>query len=179
MSAVDLFEVATHERETVRVFAVDLQEKAAKAWLGVHSNIETALGSDLDPDHVEYFPAEDLKGLGLAQFLIDGHGIAEADVADDRDLLDEAGPALLLVRARAFRGAAVSLNPKAPLVPIGAYGQAPAEPSGPTPARPMDPAEQSQAAPDAGKAPRGSLTPVLIFLGLALVLFAVLLIPKL
>ena len=180
MPKPDPFHVASNERETVRVFAVDLDAPQAKAWAKVHHNIETALGLPLDPEHMESFPAEDLRGLGLAQFLIEGYGIEAEQISPDRGILDAAGPMIVLLRARAFKGAEVTLAPEAPLHLIAAYGQAQAAPSAPTPSRKLETsaAADMPAAPS-GREPRGSVLPILIFLGLAVTLFAVLVIPKL
>jgi hypothetical protein len=108
---LDLETVTPGERETVRVFAVNLEPQAAKAWVQVHSNLEAALGVPLNGHHLESFPAEDLAGMGLAQFLIDGYGIAEDDIPSDRTELDTAGPQILLIRARAFGAEGASLEP--------------------------------------------------------------------
>jgi hypothetical protein len=176
----DLFEIAANERETVRVFAVDLPPVEAKPWLGDPDTIEASLGVALDHAHVEFFPAEDLKGLGLTQFLIDGYGIAEAEIAPHRTRLDDAGPYLLLLRARAFGGAALRLRPKPPLVPLGAYAQAGTEVAPPMPPRETAPGPAAPA-PDAPVPPaaKSPLIALLIFLGLAVALILILLIPKL
>lgn len=174
----DPLNVTEGERETVRVFAVDLDASAAARWLEVGSNLEAALGAKLDPAHIETFPATDLAGLGLSQYLIDGYGIAEADVAPDRAALDAAQGHLLLLRARAFRGAEVALDPKPPLQVLGAYGQAKADPGAPTPSRqeePVAPSAPAAAPPE----PKGSLAPFLIFAGLAVVILTAMIWPKL
>ncbi|MEL7115130.1 MAG: hypothetical protein AAGP08_05980 [Pseudomonadota bacterium] len=176
---LEMLRVAEAERETVRVFAVALDPPRAKEWAKVHRNLETALGVPLDPDHLEHFPSEDLKGLGLTQFLIDGYGIDEPQIAADRDALDEAEPYVLLLRARAFKGAGVTLKPQPPLVALGVYGQAPAAASKPTAQRQIEPANLGATPPGPNTPPKGSLIAILIFLGLALILFAVLILPKL
>ena len=128
----DPLHVIANERETVRVFVVDLAPTKAKTWAKVHSNIEAAVGAELDQDHMETFPSDDLKDFGLSQFLVDGYGIAEADIAPDKDRLDAAKPQIVLLRARAFGGTEVTLSPKVPLIHLGTYGQAKADPSAPT-----------------------------------------------
>lgn len=176
---IDLYTVKAGERETVRAFAVAVEPNAAKKWASVQSNIETALGIALDFEHVEVFPAEDLKGLGLAQFLIDGYGVDASAVEDDRDLLDLAGSYIVLMRARAFAGQTVELDPKPPLMPLGAYQQASAEPTRPTAARELEPSAKSGVVTEQPRASKSALPLVLIFAALAVLLFAVLIVPKL
>lgn len=177
---LDLETVTPGERETVRVFAVDLPLQEAKAWVQVHRNIETAIGAPLNGDHMESFAAEDLTGMGLARFLVDGYGIAEEGIPSDRTELDTAGPYILLIRARAFGGEAVDLEPKAPLIPLGVFAQAGAALPGPMPTSAAETAAPEPApSRDPTPSSNGPLIAILIFFGVALVLFFFLIVAKL
>jgi len=177
---LDPLSVTANERETVRVFSIGPDVANAKSWVAVQSNVEAAIGSTLDMAHCEHFAASDLADLGLSQFLIDGYGISQSDIGPDHARLDTAGPYILLLRARAFSGLAVTLTPKPPLVHLGTYGQIQPDPSAP-----MNPVVTEAVEGASGKSTvakterKGSLMPLLIFLALAAILFAILLIPKL
>ncbi len=174
--------VAANERETVRVFELDLDGRDAEAFATLADPwpLQLALGAErLDAEHIEAFPARDLKGVGLAAYLIDGYGIAAEDIAPDRDALDAAGPYIVLLRARAFGGIAQTLSPEQPLHHLGTYSQAKAETPHLTPTRKDGPAPDMKPTAPAEPAPsRGPLIALLIFLGGAVTLFLVLFLAK-
>ncbi len=105
----DPFDIAAAERETVRLFALDLPKPdiaEAAGLLGVPA---------LDPQHLELFPAKDLKALGLARYVTDGLGVAAADVAPDARKLDDAAGYILVVHAGAFGGDGAGHSAWAPM----------------------------------------------------------------
>ena len=81
-------------RDAVHLFAVDIDEDAF--WGFVQPDPDTgdwplkdALGVEtLDAGQVEGAVVEDLEGIGLSGFLIEGIGVDEALVAHDRARLD-------------------------------------------------------------------------------------------
>jgi len=117
--------VAPHERHVVRVFALDIPEDEA-ARLRNGAGRDRAMGAlvglgRLDPGHVEIIDTADLAGVGLAQFLIDGHGAAEAQIAADRGRLDTLSGPVMVVTSGAFDPAGAALHPTAAARLIGTY----------------------------------------------------------
>lgn len=119
------FEIKAHEHGVVRLFAVDLPAAEVDGFATPGADgwpLRDALGADtLDPDEIEVFPVSDLTGLGLPGYMIEGLGIAEADVAEDRARLDALKGHVAVVRSRAFGGVAQEITPRAPLRWIGTY----------------------------------------------------------
>lgn len=181
----DPLHVRSNERETVRVFALDLPPDEAKRITDRRDGgngddpwpLRSALGAEaLDPAHVEVFPAGDLQGVGLAGYLVDGLGIAEEDVAAERETLDAATGHIVVVHARAFRQTEQRLDPEPPLRLLGAYRQAQAAPAHATTrpvqgsgaeARPLAPTDTGRRAKMSG----GTILALLI-LGAILILLA-------
>jgi hypothetical protein len=89
---------------------------------------DTLLGvAGLDAQEMELFPVRDLEGVGLGDYLVDGHGMPETQVAPDRGRLAALDGHVLLVYSEAFRGAAATLSPSADLTHIGTYGRPPTD----------------------------------------------------
>ncbi len=179
---VDPLNVAAHERETVRVFALDLAPQQIDAFVtetpgngGDPWPMKTALGAtELDSGHIEVFAASDLRGIGLSVYLTEGQGISEGDIAADREALDAAEGHVVLLRARAFGGIAQSISPRPPLRLLGAYRQAQAEPAHrPSPARP-DQVAGAHAAPEPAR-PRRDIGAAIMVLGVLVLIALVLL----
>jgi len=131
MSALD---VPANEAGRIRVFALSMTDKEAKALAanispvpetdGARSYQEEVLGGEeLDHDHVEVFPVKNLEGLGLSDYLVEGHGALKEDVARDKAKLSALVGWAMVVLSRAFRGHArrLSLDPRLTL--IGVYRQ--------------------------------------------------------
>lgn len=119
------FTVKANERGIVRLFAVDLpaeeirrfQTETDAGW-----PLREALGAtELDLEHVELFPVSDLTGLGLAGYMVEGLGIAEADVAEDRARLEALKGHVLVLVSKAFGGVDQQITPRTPLKWIGTY----------------------------------------------------------
>ena len=114
------FEIKQNEHGMVRLFVVDLPEEAIEGF--AEGGLTEALGvARLDPEGVELFALENLQGVGLAGYMVDGLGIAEADVTPDKARLDALTGHLLVLRSRAFGGQSATLTPRAPLRWIGTY----------------------------------------------------------
>lgn len=117
-------DVPQSEVGVVRLFAVDL-DSAALAAFGRRNGswpVADALGIEtLAADQVELFAAADLTGVGLARYLEEGFGVPPAEIRDMRPRLDALKDGVLIVRSRAFGGAAVTLRPRAPLRHIATF----------------------------------------------------------
>ncbi|MEM1236518.1 MAG: hypothetical protein AAGI10_06065, partial [Pseudomonadota bacterium] len=66
---------------------------------------------------------KDLEGVGLADYLIDGHGADPADVKSDKTKLGALGGWVMVVLSKAFRGQPRELEIDPRLTLIGVYGQ--------------------------------------------------------
>ena len=118
--------VLADERGTVRVFALSMTDKEAKALKERPGAIAQTLGCDapLDTAHLDLFPVRDLDEVGLVNYLADGAGIPEAQLIPDRSKLDQLDGWVLVVYAYAFGGRAITLFPRAALTLIGTYAAA-------------------------------------------------------
>lgn len=120
------------DRETVHLFAVDLDEDAL--WPFVTPDPETgawplrtAMGVDvLDESQVEAAVIEDLVGIGLVGFLTEGIGVDADLIAPDRALIADLTGSVVIIRGAAFDGAHVPLHPRLPLRHVGSWHLTPA-----------------------------------------------------
>ena len=123
----ETFQVGPTENGVIRIFMVNLTADDADSFLQASdadtpAPINRALGvDDLDPAFVELFPLSRLEGVGLAGYLVDGLGVAEADVAPYRSRLNGMSGQVLIVLSKAFGGQAATITPTAPLKWIGTY----------------------------------------------------------
>lgn len=119
----DRLDVKAGERGLVRLFALDLPPEALDGFAeGDPSPLQEALGAQtLDMAFVEVFPVRNLTGLGLPGYMVDGLGVAEAEVEADRARLEAIEGQVVVVLSRAFGDVAQSLKPRAPLRWIGTY----------------------------------------------------------
>lgn len=122
--------VTAGETGVIRIFTIDLPVDNAADFADDMGAIEvdnswplqTALGAaDLDPAFVDVFPASDLEGVGLADYLIDGTGISADDIAPFRAQLDGLTGNIVVIHSRAFKGVVQTLSPKAPLHYIATF----------------------------------------------------------
>jgi hypothetical protein len=146
------FEVKANEHGIVRLFTVDLPEAELEHFAEVKgdgpSPLQEALGGDhLNMEFVELFPVSTLEGVGLAGYMVDGLGVAEAEVEEDRARLEALKGPVLIVLSSAFGGDAETLTPKSPLRWIGTY----TEERAPVSFKPL-PSESAKGA-TGGKAP--------------------------
>lgn len=119
------FSFAAGERNSLRVFALDMTAAEVQALRAEGpSGLAAFLGvGAVDPGHVEIFDVADLGAVGLAGYLIEGNGLAEAQIAADRGLLEDQRGFVLIVFSGAFRGVATTLRPSARLALIGSYAE--------------------------------------------------------
>ena len=119
----DVIQIPAGERGVIRVFDLDMPAEQAK-FLREPGALAQVLGiPEIDLEHVEIFPISDLEELGLAGYLIQGCGIAEAEITPDRAKLEAIKGHVLLLRSRAFDGAEMRLTPAAPITLVASYGE--------------------------------------------------------
>jgi len=111
--------IPAQEAHVVRVFSVT---EEAGAPLG-DAEVMDALGAegDLDAGEIELFDLADLGSMPLSEYLGEGHGIAEADLADMRGQLDGLTGRVLILPSRAFGGRAIVLRPGRGLRLVGRF----------------------------------------------------------
>lgn len=119
------FDVSATEMGLVRLFKIDLPPEEIDAF-GDDSDgpgaLETALGVQyLDRGFVDLFPVDNLEGVGLAVYMVEGLGVSEAEVDPVREQLNTIEGHVLVVLSRAFGGEAATLTPNAPLRWIGTF----------------------------------------------------------
>ncbi|OIQ36000.1 MAG: hypothetical protein BM558_14390 [Roseobacter sp. MedPE-SW] len=118
-----VIEIPAGERGVIRVFDLDMVPEQAR-FLREPGALAQVLGIDeINLDHVEIFPVSDLEELGLAGYLTQGCGIPEADVAPDLEALKNLSGHVLLLRSRAFDGAATRLTPASQISLLASYGE--------------------------------------------------------
>ncbi len=173
----DPYQVPSSERGVVRLFTSDHDAEGNSAI--TPQNVQKLLGDglDLDPSRVEVFPSTVLEAMGLAAYLREGYGIPEEDLSRTAAALDAMKGLVILVASAAFRGEAVTLDPKPGIRFVGAFSEpsmAPPEKMAPTSAA------EGVLSPEAVSAPtevrRGSSWPLILLALIAaagLVLFLV------
>ncbi len=155
----DPLTVKAIERGTVRVFALDMtarevdrlrnpgpppgfafSDDPAKDFPDYVASdderdpIATLLGTDLaDSDFVEVFHTDDISAIGLATYLVEGNGAAEAQIEADRARLDALHGHVVIVLSAAFGGQATTLRPDPRLTLVGCYTEPPPAPVLPLP----------------------------------------------
>lgn len=109
------------EHHTIRVFTLALPPEELIRLREDPVAVAALLGtSQTNPRFIDIFDVADLDTIGLAQYLIDGNGVAEAQIAADRAMLDAVrGPVLIL----ASGAATGTLAPSAALTLIGTYAE--------------------------------------------------------
>lgn len=127
----DPFRVLSSERGVVRVFTTDLDAEGNSAV--TPENVGRLLGENLslDPSRIEVFPSTVLDAMGLSDYLQEGYGIPETDLAGKMAALNALKGLVILVASGAFKGEAVALEPKSGIRFIGAFREpamAPPEP---------------------------------------------------
>ncbi|MEL6684625.1 MAG: hypothetical protein AAFN63_05580 [Pseudomonadota bacterium] len=123
----ETFHVKATERGVIRIFTANLTTEQAQRFTespdeDTPAPIHRALGvTHLDSDFVELFPLSNLGGLGLAGYLTEGLGVAEADVKPNAARLNAMSGQVLIVLSQAFGGFETTITPTAPLKWIGTY----------------------------------------------------------
>jgi hypothetical protein len=123
--------VSASEHGLVRLFAVDLPSDEVDVFREVVTDrdgnttawpLAEALGAtELDDDFVELFNVNDLEGLGLPGYMIQGLGVSDRDVAEDATRLSAQRGWVLVVLSSAFGRTAQTLAPRQPLRWLGTY----------------------------------------------------------
>jgi len=126
--------IAAHEHGKVRVF----QLSAALASVLEKEETLDALGAALglsinDPDDVQVVSEAELRDLGLAQFLMLGYGIAEADIAPEMATLNALSGSFAVIRSGAFGKAASTLRPSEDAALIATFSEDSGDPAPLTP----------------------------------------------
>ena len=122
------------EQGRIRVFALSMTAKEAKALAANGSTVpetdggrsyqEDVLGTEgIDHEFVQVFAVKDLEGVGLADFLVEGHGAEPQDIKTDKTKLGALGGWVMVVLSKAFRGIARDLDLDPRLTLIGVYPQ--------------------------------------------------------
>ena len=120
------------EHGVVRVFALNLDEAAAKPWReGDAGVVADALGLSDPPDmrYVEVFRPRDMQPMTLSRYLVDGIGLPRDAVAEDRVKLDALSGHVLLLLSGALAGQGAVIEETPELTHIGTYREPPAMPS--------------------------------------------------
>lgn len=104
------------ESGVVRIFAVDLDDAAARAFADDTEAQAAALGvEDVDGRYVDVFPISRIEGIGLAAYLREGHGLPDAALDDAAPGLEALDGWVAVIGSRAFGEGGVDLAPAAPL----------------------------------------------------------------
>ena len=178
MTADPNFVTAT-EFGLVRLLSTELDPPDAAAITA--QNVHRLLGDDitLDPAKVEVINSLVLEGLGLRNYLIQGYGVAEADLEGKAAALDALNGLIILIPSSAFMGVEQALDPNPAIRFIGVFHEEAAQPPDAMPptasatgalAPPSSKLQMSQ--PARGRSWIGALGALLI--AAALVLFFVL-----
>ncbi|MGI9395165.1 MAG: hypothetical protein ACR2OY_11010 [Boseongicola sp.] len=123
--------VSASEFGIVRLFSTELDPSDAAAITA--QNVHRLLGKDidLDPAKVEVINSMVLDGLGLRNYLVQGYGIAEADLIGKAAALDALNGLIILIPTSAFRGLEQTLDPNPAIRFIGVFREEAAKPPAP------------------------------------------------
>jgi hypothetical protein len=95
--------VPANEPQTLRVFAADLPKDDIARFQSQPNHIATLLGvPTIDPAQIALFHTDDLADIGLVDYLLDGGGVTEAQLAPDRLTLAAYRGYVLTLRDAAF-----------------------------------------------------------------------------
>ncbi len=78
-------------------------------------------GRDVDTDKLDIFPAKRIAPVGLATYLIEGHGLSAEDVAPYEARFADLDNVIVVLSTRAFGGEAVDLTISPPLVHLATF----------------------------------------------------------
>jgi len=122
----DPMQVREGESGLVRVFAIDAPPEETALWRepeGEDWPLPRALGLDgLDPDGVQVLRPGELGEIGLSGLLSAGHGVDEAQLADERERLDSETALVAVIRSSAI-AAPAALRPVPPLRLLGVFSE--------------------------------------------------------
>lgn len=122
-----VLEISSGERGRIRLFAINRPPVDMRSMLASAPKADVArqllAAPHLATRSVEIFPVQDLEGVGLAQYLIDGYAVPAATLADDRAKLEALDGYVLLLFSDSFGGAATTLAPSPDVTLIGTYDE--------------------------------------------------------
>ncbi|MEM8591676.1 MAG: hypothetical protein AAGF13_04030 [Pseudomonadota bacterium] len=175
-------QVPAGEAGRIRVFALSMTEKEAKtlaanAHEAAPSPQEKVLGATgVDHDSIEVFPLKNLEGVGLPDYLLEGHDAVAEDVQRDKAKLGALGGWVMIVHSKAFQGKEHELTPDPRLTLIGLYRQEGIDWTPvPVTTETAEPYSGKQRKPMSDARISGMVaTAVLVFLALFVILFVVL-----
>ena len=75
----------------------------------------------LDDKQIEGAVVEDLAGIGLSGFLVEGIGVDRSLIEQDIPKIDALTGSVVIVKGAAFDGAHIPLMPKSPLTHVGSW----------------------------------------------------------
>ncbi len=118
-------EISAHIHDSVHVFALNLPPEEVPAFVEAGPDrwpLKEALGAEaLDPAGVDVIQIEDLTGVGLPGYLIDGSGMDPEAIEADRARLMVLSGHVLVIHSSAFQGTAQTLIPGPELTFIARY----------------------------------------------------------
>lgn len=122
----DILEIPSDEHGLVRVFTVDLSLDEAQLLLDDDARALQAMtgATALDPDHIDLFDMNDLSGMALADYLAEGHGIADEELAPIRAQIERVKGRVMVMRSAAFERIGQQLRVTHPLRWIATFGEA-------------------------------------------------------
>lgn len=122
----DRLDIPAGEHGLVRVFTVDLPLEEAQPLVEDDAQgLRHLTGAQaLDPDHIDLFDMNDLSGMALADYLSEGHGIPEGEIAPLRPQLDRVRGSVMVMRSSAFERMGQTMRVRRPLRWIATFGEA-------------------------------------------------------
>ena len=109
------------ERHTVRVFTLAVAPDDLHRLRADPTAIAALLGTPtINPHYIDLFDVNDIAAIGLAQYLIDGNGVAEPQITADKPTLDAIRGPVLILTSGAATG---TLTPAPNLTLIGTYAE--------------------------------------------------------
>lgn len=172
----DRIEIPANAQGRIDLFALNLDDADVPAFMirtegsddaAASWPLRAALDADfLAPEGAEAVRLSDLAGVGLPDYLTQGLGARESDVAPMADMLNTLKGFVVILRSTAYGGMAQTLSPKRPLTYIATFTEEQAVPPGPRlqsdSARPQTPLDESAGPePEVERAGGGSPLPVI------------------
>ena len=116
-----MIHIPSTERHTVRVFTLAVPPDDLHRLRSDPAAIAALLGTaTINPHYMDLFDVADVQAIGLAQYLIDGNGVAEPQIAADKPTLDAIRGPVLILTSGAATG---TLTPAPQLSLIGTYAE--------------------------------------------------------
>ena len=121
--------VPAGDRDTLWLFQLDMPREQAR-FLAEPGAVAQMLGIDTkgpipDPAQIEIINTKDLAGVGLVHYLTDGFSIPADQI--DKPAIEALTGYVLILRARAFGGEALTLTPAAQLKLVARYQETPTD----------------------------------------------------